>query len=287
MAVRVENLSYTYLPGTPFEHVALKDVSFEIATGEFVGVVGHTGSGKSTMIQIISGLLKGYGGKVFINGVDYADKKADRAALRRTVGVVFQYPEHQLFEETVEKDIAYGPKKLGVPEKEWDNRVKVALELVGMDYDLYRHKSPFALSGGQKRKVAIAGVLAMEPSILIMDEPIAGLDPMGRENFMELTKTLNEVGMTIIMISHNMDNIAEYANRILVMKDGTLFLNDTPKSVFAQKEKIEEIGLGLPEVVQMANMLRDKGIDVPEGVIRYAELKQFLLDRYKGGAMHD
>ncbi len=282
MPITVENLSYTYVPGTPFEHRALKDVRFQIEDGEFVGVVGHTGSGKSTLVQIIAGLIKGYTGTVLINGKDYSARRADKAELRRTLGVVFQYPEYQLFEETVEKDVAYGPKKLGVDEKELESRVKVALELVGIDYELYRHRSPFELSGGQKRKVAIAGVLAMEPKILIMDEPIAGLDPTGRESFMELTKTLNECGMTILMISHNMDNLAEYASKILVMNQGELFMEGTPKEVFSDSEKLREAGLYLPEVADFSARLRERGIPIPEGTIRYEELKEALLARLKG-----
>lgn len=283
MPITVKNLSYTYMPGTPFEHQALKNVSFEIADGEFVGIIGHTGSGKSTLIQVISGLLDGAEGQVLINGVDYMAKKADRRQLRRTLGVVFQYPEYQLFEETVEKDVAYGPRKMGVPESELAGRVRVALEHVGIDYELYKDKSPFSLSGGQKRKIAIAGVLAMEPSILILDEPIAGLDPMGRENFMQLSRDLNETGITILMISHNMDNLAEYAGRVLAMNGGELYLNGTPQEVFSQEEKLVAAGLDLPEAAKLAGQLRERGMDIPEGTIRYHEILD-CLTRKLGGA---
>ncbi len=282
MSITVKNLSYTYMPGTPFEHQALKNVSFEIADGEFVGIIGHTGSGKSTLIQVISGLLDGAQGQVLIGGVDYMAKKADRKQLRRTLGVVFQYPEYQLFEETVEKDVAYGPRKMGIPESEIAGRVRVALEHVGIDYELYKDKSPFSLSGGQKRKIAIAGVLAMEPSILILDEPIAGLDPMGRENFMQLSRDLNETGITILMISHNMDNLAEYAGRVLVMKGGELYLNGTPKEVFAQEEKLLAAGLDLPEAAKLAGQLRARGMDVPPGIIRYDEMLGYLAEKLGG-----
>lgn len=282
MSITVKNLSYTYMPGTPFEHQALKNVSFEIADGEFVGIIGHTGSGKSTLIQVISGLLDGAQGQVLIGGVDYMAKKADRKQLRRTLGVVFQYPEYQLFEETVEKDVAYGPRKMGVPESEIAGRVRVALEHVGIDYELYKDKSPFSLSGGQKRKIAIAGVLAMEPSILILDEPIAGLDPMGRESFMQLSRDLNETGITILMISHNMDNLAEYAGRVLVMNDGELYLNGTPKQVFAQEEKLLAAGLDLPEAAKLAGQLRARGMDVPPGIIRYDEMLGYLAEKLGG-----
>lgn len=282
MSITVKNLSYTYLPGTPFEHKALKDVNFEIADGEFVGIIGHTGSGKSTLIQVISGLLKGASGQVLVDGVDYLSKKADRRQLRRTVGVVFQYPEYQLFEETVEKDVAYGPRKMGVPESELQSRVRVALEHVGIDYELYKDTSPFSLSGGQKRKVAIAGVLAMEPSILIMDEPIAGLDPMGRESFMQLTKNLNEVGITILMISHNMDNLAEYAGRVLVMNQGEFVMNGTPQEVFSREEELLSAGLDLPEAAKLARQLRAQGMDVPAGIIRYDQMLCFLKKKLGG-----
>ena len=270
------------MPGTPFEHQALKNVSFEIADGEFVGIIGHTGSGKSTLIQVISGLLDGAEGQVLINGVDYMAKKADRKQLRRTLGVVFQYPEYQLFEETVEKDVAYGPRKMGVPESELAGRVRVALEHVGIDYELYKDKSPFSLSGGQKRKIAIAGVLTMEPSILILDEPIAGLDPMGRENFMQLSRDLNETGITILMISHNMDNLAEYAGRVLAMNDGELYLNGTPQEVFSQEEKLVAAGLDLPEAAKLARQLRERGMDVPQGTIRYDEILGYLAEKLGG-----
>ena len=282
MPITVKNLSYTYMPGTPFEHQALKNVSFEIADGEFVGIIGHTGSGKSTLIQVISGLLDGAEGQVLINGVDYMTKKADRKQLRRTLGVVFQYPEYQLFEETVEKDVAYGPRKMGVPESELAGRVRVALEHVGIDYELYKDKSPFSLSGGQKRKIAIAGVLAMEPSILILDEPIAGLDPMGRENFMQLARDLNETGITILMISHNMDNLAEYAGRVLAMNGGELYLNGTPREVFAQEEKLVAAGLDLPEAAKLAGQLRERGMDIPQGTIRYHEILDCLTGKLGG-----
>ena len=272
------------MPGTPFEHQALYDVSFEIPDGDFVGIVGHTGSGKSTLMQIISGLIRGYEGHVYINGIDFSDKKQDRRELRKQVGVVFQYPEYQLFEESVEKDIAYGPTKLGIDSKEVERRVKAAMDLVELDYDLFRDKSPFSLSGGQKRKVAIAGVLAMEPKILIMDEPIAGLDPMGRENFMQLARSLNECGITILMVSHNMDNLAEYTKHVLVMNDGRLFMQGTPEEIFSDYARLREASLDLPEVAQFAQMLRSRGMDIPPHVIRYDQLKELLLQRFGGNA---
>ncbi len=286
MPIKVEGLYYTYLPGTPFEHQALKNISFEIQDGEFVGIIGHTGSGKSTLIQIVSNLIRQDQGSVLIDGEDYTKKGADKKALRRTVGVVFQYPEYQLFEETVAKDIAFGPLRTGIASNEIENRTRVAMELVGMDYDEYKDKSPFELSGGQKRKVAIAGVLAMEPKILIMDEPIAGLDPLGRENLMDLVKKLNECGITILMISHNMEGLAEYASRILVMSGGELIMNDTPEAVFSEHQKLREIGLDLPEAAKLVEQLRAKGMDVPKNLIRYREVRDFLIEKL-GGQAHD
>ena len=282
MSIKVENVFYTYMEKTPYQVDALKDISFEIQDGEFVGIVGHTGSGKSTLIQIISGLLPGYRGKVLINDTDYSGKKADKNALRRTLGVVFQYPEYQLFEETVEKDISFGPKKLGMKDDEIAERVKKAMELVDLDYEKYKDVSPFQLSGGQKRKVAIAGVLAMDPKILILDEPIAGLDPQGRENFLELIKGLNQEGLTIIMVSHNMDNLVEYADRMIVLKDGELFMDGTPAEVFADKEKVYEASLDLPEVASFCERLRERGFEVPEGIIKYEQLKKYLTETLGG-----
>ena len=286
MPIAVENVSYTYLPGTPFEHQALKDVSFTIEDGEFVGIIGHTGSGKSTLIQIISSLIPQTAGRVLIDGVDYSQKDADKKKLRRTVGVVFQYPEYQLFEETIAKDIAYGPRMTGIPEEELENRTQVAMELVGMDYETYKDKSPFELSGGQKRKIDIAGVLAMEPKILIMDEPIAGLDPLGRESLMDLVKNLNDCGMTILMISHNMDGLAEYASRILVMNQGELMMNGTPREVFREHEALRAAGLDLPEAGQLVEALRAKGIAISEENIRFDEVREELI-RMLGGKAHD
>ena len=286
MPIAVENVSYTYLPGTPFEHQALKNVSFTIEDGEFVGIIGHTGSGKSTLIQIISSLIPQTAGRVLIDGVDYSQKDADKKKLRRTVGVVFQYPEYQLFEETIAKDIAYGPRMTGIPEEELENRTQVAMELVGMDYETYKDKSPFELSGGQKRKIAIAGVLAMEPKILIMDEPIAGLDPLGRESLMDLVKNLNDCGMTILMISHNMDGLAEYASRILVMNQGELMMNGTPREVFREHEALRAAGLDLPEAGQLVEALRAKGVAISEENIRFDEVKEELI-RMLGGKAPD
>ena len=285
MPIEIENLKYTYMPGTPFESVALHDVSLTIEDGEFVGIIGHTGSGKSTLIQIMSGLLKGAEGRVKIDGKDIFDKNTDKKWLRRTVGVVFQYPEYQLFEETVYKDIAYGPTMTGVDERELEGRIRVAMELVGMDYELYKDKSPFELSGGQKRKVAVAGVLAVEPRILIMDEPIAGLDPMGRESLMQLVRDLNDAGTTIIMISHNMDGLAEYAHRVIAMKGGEVVLNGSCAEVFSEYEKIRDAGLDLPEACKLVEQMNRRGYGLDRRLIRMTEVMDAVAEAVKGGGV--
>lgn len=279
-------LSYTYMPGTPFEHKALDDVSLSIREGEFIGIVGHTGSGKSTLIQLLSGLIPKTQGEILVAGKDIWAKDYDKKELRRTVGVVFQYPEYQLFEETVEKDIQFGPKKTGIPEEELESRTRVAMELVGLDYDAYREKSPFELSGGQKRKAAIAGVLAMEPKVLIMDEPIAGLDPMGRTSLMDLVRDLRDCGVTVIMISHNMEGLAEYASRILVMQKGRLVLDGPPEEIFSNYQAFREAGLDIPEAAQMAELLQERNIPIPSSCIRYGQLANCLIEGMRGES-HD
>lgn len=281
MSIVIENVKYIYTPNTPFESVALDGINLEIHDGEFVGLVGHTGSGKSTLIQLISGLEKITEGRILINGVDYGQKSADRKELRKTVGVVFQYPEYQLFEETIEKDISFGPLKIGISPEETAQRVQDAMKLVGMPYEEYKEISPFELSGGQKRKVAIAGVLAMKPSILILDEPIAGLDPIGRYNLMELIKKLHQEGTTIIMISHNMDDLANYASRVIALKNGKVMLDGTPKEVFSQYEQIEEAGLMVPQATEIVKMLRNRGVDMDKSIITLEELSQILAARLK------
>jgi len=286
MPIIVNGLNYTYLPGTPFQHHALKDVSITIDDGSFVGIIGHTGSGKSTLMQMMSGLLKPDSGEICIDGKNIFDKATDKKWLRSTVGVVFQYPEHQLFEETIEKDIAFGPMKMGVKDRELAERVKEAMQLVNLDYEEYKDKSPFELSGGQKRKVALAGVLAMRPRVLLMDEPIAGLDPQGREALMQLTRKLNNQGVTVVMISHNMDGLAEYADRLIAMRRGEVFLDGSPQQVFGQHEKIYAMGMGLPEVCRMVYLMNKRGMNVPTDIIRFEELKAYLAERF-GGKAHD
>ena len=278
MLISLKNVSFTYSAGTPFENRALNGINLEIDKGEFVGIIGHTGCGKSTLIQVIAGLLTPESGQVLIDGKDIFEKGYDRKQLRRTLGVVFQYPEYQLFEETVDMDISYGPRKAGYSEEETEEHVAWAYEQLGLNREALKEMSPFELSGGQKRKVAIAGVLALRPDILVLDEPIAGLDPKGRNEFMAFVRSLREQGMTIIMISHNMDGLAEEATRILVMKNGEIVKDDTPKSVFTDIEMLEGLSLGTSEAHEIAVMLKEKGID--QSVITYAELLDELVRRY-------
>lgn len=284
MPVIVKDLSYVYSPKTPFESRALDHINLEIQDGEFVGIIGHTGSGKSTLVQLICGLIRPTEGTVIIDGMDIFAKDADKKKLRSTVGMVFQYPEYQLFEETVEKDIAFGPTKAGISGYELAERVKEAMELVGMDYEKYKDRSPFELSGGQKRKAAIAGVLAMRPRVLIMDEPIAGLDPIGRDNLMDLVKALNDRGTTILMISHNMDGMAEYVSKIVAMRDGKVVAQGRPEEIFSKHELLEEEGLGLPEAAYAVKLLRAQGKEIPKEIIRYGELRDYLIRKLGGKA---
>lgn len=283
MPLSVNDLNYFYMTGTPFEVQALKDVCLTIEDGEFVGIIGHTGCGKSTLIQLMAGLLKPASGTVLVNGEDINAYGYDRRRLRRTVGVVFQYPEYQLFEETVGKDVAFGPVKAGMTEQEAEKNVDTALELVGFEPAKIKQLSPFDLSGGQKRKVAIAGVLAMDPQILILDEPIAGLDPLGREQFMQLVKKLNDCGVTIIMISHNMDGLADHASRIVAMDHGTVYMDGTPKEVFADLPKLKRAGLGASESREAAAMLRERGWNIPDDIIKKDELVAAILKRNEDG----
>lgn len=283
MPLSVKKLNYFYMTGTPFEVQALKDVSLDVSDGEFVGIIGHTGCGKSTLIQLMAGLLKPASGTVLVNGRDINASGYDRKLLRRTLGVVFQYPEYQLFEETVGKDVAFGPLKAGMTEAEAEKNVDTALELVGFEPAKIKPLSPFDLSGGQKRKVAIAGVLAMDPQILILDEPIAGLDPLGREQFMQLVKKLNDRGVTIIMISHNMDGLADYASRIIAMDHGELYADGTPKEVFADLDKLKKVGLGASEAREAAAMLKERGWDIPSDIIKKDELVAAILKLSEDG----
>lgn len=279
MIIKIENLSYVYSPNTPFEIKALDNVSLTINEGEFIGLIGHTGSGKSTLVQHLNGLIKPTSGRVVVDGIDTSGDRADLLKVRQKVGLVFQYPEHQLFEETVYKDIAFGPKNLGLKEEEINLRVKKAMEAVGLDYDKLKDRSPFELSGGQKRRVAIAGVLAMNPKVLILDEPTAGLDPRGRDEILTGLKRLyDEENITIILVSHSMEEVARFVNRIIVMHKGKIAMDGSTKEVFKEQQKLEELGLGIPQITQFMRKYRIKGNDVDDTVITVEEAKMELIN---------
>ena len=285
MPVEARELTHTYNADSPFESTALDKVSFTIHDGEFIGIIGHTGSGKSTLIQHLNGLLKHTGGTVIVNGMDLADKGTNMKEVRRTIGLVFQYPEYQLFEETVEKDIAFGPKNLGLDEKKIATRVRDAMRLVDLDYAQFANKSPFELSGGQKRRVAIAGVLAMEPDILILDEPTAGLDPYGRDYILGLVENWHKLGRTILMVSHSMDDVARFADRIFVMNHGRLEMQGTPDEVFAEEERLRSMGLDVPAVTTLAGELSRRGFDLPRHIHTMDEMERALVGLL-GGEKH-
>ena len=304
MSVIVKNLTYIYDEGMPFASKAIDDISFEIKDNDFVGLIGHTGSGKSTLIQHLNGLLKPSSGQIIVNGFNITDKDLNLTEIRKRVGIVFQYPEYQLFEETVEKDIAFGPGNLGLDEEEISKRVRKSMEAVGLDYETYKDKSPFDLSGGQKRRVAIAGVIAMnpevlielsggqkqllnlasimtmQPSVLILDEPTAGLDPGGRDEIFNLIKKLHrDNNITIILSSHSMDDMAKLAQTIIVMNHGKIEFMGTPREVFT---RLREIGLDVPQVLELATKLRNKGFDIRPDVLTVEEIKDEILKVMRG-----
>ena len=281
--LRIENLTHTYSAGTPFERSAVKDISFAVNRGEFLGIIGHTGSGKSTLIQHFNGLLKPTAGRVLLDGRDiWAEPKKIRD-VRFRVGLVFQYPEYQLFEETVYKDIAFGPKNMGRSGEELDRCVRWAAKLVGLSSAVLE-KSPFELSGGQKRRVALAGVMAMEPEVLVLDEPTAGLDPAGRENLMANIRNYHENhGGTVILVSHNMDEVARNAERILVLKSSGVLMDGTPAEVFARGEELLAAGLEVPQATRVAMALKRRGVDIDPAVYTVEELHRRLAALRKGG----
>lgn len=281
MSIIVDHLSYTYGADTAYEVLALNDVSFKIEQGEFVGVLGSTGSGKSTMMQLIDGLLTPSSGSIYLDGQDIFDKDYDRKLLRSNVGMVFQYPEHQLFEVDVFTDVCFGPKNLGLSKEEVELRSYEALKLVGFkDEDFYQ--SPFDLSGGEKRRAAIAGVLAMKPKILILDEPTAGLDPKGREEILSLVRKIRkETNMTILLVSHSMDDVAENTERLIVMHNGNLIFDDTPVNVFSHYEEMTNIGLDIPKVTKVLNGLQARGIPVRNNMITLGEAKEEILKTFR------
>lgn len=283
MAIQVEDLCYTYGEGTALERQALKHVSFEIQDGEFVGLIGHTGSGKSTLIQHLNGLIKPTSGDIKYQGVSIYSQGYKLKDLRSKVGLVFQYPEYQLFEETVYKDIAFGPGNMGLDKEEIDRRVRESARMVGLAEELLE-KSPFDLSGGQKRRVAIAGVMAMEPKVLILDEPTAGLDPRGRDEILAQIRAYHETKRaTVILVSHSMEEIARNVGRIVVMRDAHVYMDGTPRQVFARAEELEQAGLDVPQVTKIAMALRRRGMDIDPAVYTIEELEQALLARRGGG----
>ncbi len=281
MPIEVKNLTHIYMEGTPFEARALDSVSLSIRDGEFIGVIGHTGSGKSTLIAHLNALDRPEPGTVFVNGMDLGAKDADLAKVRRTVGLVFQYPEYQLFEETVAKDVAFGPRNLKLPEDEVQARVRRAMEMVGLA-ERYADRSPFDLSGGQKRRAAIAGVLAMAPSILILDEPAAGLDPVGRREMLDLVKRIHEAGTTVVMVSHSMDDVGRLCDRLIVLEHGHVAFTGTPAEVFRHGDELRAIGLDVPECARLAAALREKGFSLPEDIYSYDDVRSALLKMLKG-----
>ena len=284
MSIVIKNLTHIYNEGMPFASIALDNISIEIKDRDFVGLIGHTGSGKSTLIQHLNGILKPSSGEIFINEFNITAPKLNLTEIRKRVGVVFQYPEYQLFEETVEKDIAFGPSNLGLEAEEINSRVKLSMESVGLNYEEYKDKSPFELSGGQKRRVAIAGVIAMNPEVLILDEPTAGLDPGGRDEIFDLIKKLHrDNNMTIILSSHSMDDMAKLAQTIIVMNHGKIEFVGSPKEVFkSNTDRLKEIGLDIPQVLELALKLREKGFDIKEDILTVEEAKEEILRVMRG-----
>ena len=273
MQIKVERLKYTYSPKTPFEKVALDDINFIINEGDTIGIIGSTGSGKSTLCQHFNALIRISHGQIFVGDVALHAKKIDLGALRKAVGMLFQYPEYQLFADTVKDDVAFGPINFGSSKEDAEILSKYALELTGVNYEEVKDKSPFELSGGQKRRVAIAGVIASKPEVLVLDEPTAGLDPRGKKEILDLVKKLKESYVkTVIMISHNMDEIAEYCNRVIVLNDSKLLYDTTPRELFGDPDKLKETGLEVPHVVEIALRLRERGVDLGEIPLTQEEL---------------
>ena len=286
MSLTIEHVNYVYMAGGPYETQALYDVNLSIGDGEFVALIGHTGCGKSTLVQHLNGLLAPTSGRVLVDGQDLAEKGTDRRAVRFRVGLVFQYPENQLFEETVEKDIAFGPRNLGLGEEEIARRVKDAMRRVNLPEEV-AGRSVFELSGGQMRRVAIAGVLAMEPEVLVLDEPCAGLDPHGREEILGVIRRLHsESGTTIVMVSHSMDDVANLAERVVVMDHGRIVMDGAPAEIFSKGEELRAMGLDVPQAVELAERLREHGIAVPENAYRLEEVAQAILAAAGKGEAH-
>ena len=281
MSIELKNLRHVYAAESAFESVALDGISFTVNDGDFLALVGHTGCGKSTLVQHLNGLLKPTGGQVLVDGEDLNGEHVNRRELRMRIGLVFQYAEYQLFEETVAKDIAFGPKNMGLKQEEIDLRVREAMNQVHLNYDKYAQRSPFELSGGQMRRVAIAGVLAMKPSFLILDEPTAGLDPHGRDRILGIIRDLHRSGTTIVMVSHSMDDVAQLATRVAVLSHGTLKALGTPREIFTQPEMMQEAGLSVPDAARLCAALRRKGLDIPADLYTREELRDHLIRLWK------
>ena len=281
MSIILENISYTYSPGTAYEIHALKDINLEIRDGQFIGLIGHTGSGKSTLVQHLNGLVKATSGHIYFNGEDIYAQDYDMRRLRSKVGLVFQYPEHQLFEVDVLSDVCFGPKNQGLSREDAEERARQALRMVGISEE-YEKQSPFELSGGQKRRVAIAGVLAMEPEILILDEPTAGLDPRGRDEILDQISLLHkERGITVILVSHSMEDVAKYVERIIVMNQGEVMYDDAPREVFRHYKELESVGLAAPQVTYIMHTLKDRGFDVDENATTIEEARDAILSAFR------
>ena len=277
--IEVKNLTHIYNEGLPHESVAIDDVSFTIGDGEFVSIIGHTGSGKSTMLQHLNGLLKPKSGTIIIDGIDITDSKTGMLEIRKKVGLVFQYPEYQLFEETVAKDVAFGPTNLGLEPEEIDARVRRSIELVGLDYDGIKNASPFELSGGQKRRVAMAGVLAMEPRVLVLDEPTAGLNPQAHRDILDMVGEIHRREKnTIILVSHNMNDVARLSDRILVMSGGKLEMNGTPQEIFSREEDVKSMGLALPDSMEILSRLRKAGMRIEGTAMTIGEAADLIAE---------
>ncbi len=282
MSIILDHVNYIYEEDTAMAYPALTDVSLVIPDGQFIGLIGHTGSGKSTLVQHLNGLLKPTSGAIYYNGADINDEGYNKKELRSKVGLVFQYPEHQLFEVDVFSDVCFGPKNLGLDKKEVQLRAYAALKQVGIK-DEYFYQSPFDLSGGQKRRVAIAGVLAMKPEVLILDEPTAGLDPKGRDEILEqIAKLREETGMTVILVSHSMEDVAKYVDRLIVMNKSRVVFDDTPAKVFAHYAELEQIGLAAPQITYIMQALKAKGLSVDTGITTVAEAKEAILKALRG-----
>lgn len=282
MSIVIKNLNYIYSKGSPYEKVALSDINLEINSGEFFGIIGHTGSGKSTLINHFNALTKLQSGSLIVEGMDLSAKKIDYKLLRKTVGMVFQYPEYQLFDETVEKDVGFGPRNIGMREDEINKSVREAIEMVGLDYNEIASRSPFELSGGQKRRVALAGVLAMRPKILVLDEPTAGLDPRGKKEILDLIIHVKKnMCETVVMISHNMDEVSAVCDRIAVADNGKIVLVSTPREIFSSQAILSQYNIKMPLVTQIASSLRERGMDIDGGITKEQELIDAIA-RIKG-----